>query len=97
MIHPSETWMDDGACRNTTIDFFPTNGHHLLTRPAKEICNTCPVQMDCLDYALIHAIDHGVWGGTDEKERRRIRKSRSRENRLRLAQSPDDTAHSAHG
>lgn len=89
--------MGRGKCRGTTIDFFPTNGHHLLSREAKELCNVCPVQMDCLDYALSHAIDYGVWGGTDEKERRRIRKSRSQGNRLRLAQSPDDTPHSAHG
>jgi WhiB family redox-sensing transcriptional regulator len=38
--------------------------------------------LDCLAYALEHRIDHGVWGGTDEAERRRIRKARNRPLRL---------------
>lgn len=97
MIHPSKDWMTIGACRGSSVDFFPTNGHHLLSRDAKEVCNICPVQLECLDYALSHRIEHGVWGGTDEVDRRRIRKSRSQDIRLRLAQSPDDTAESAHG
>jgi WhiB family redox-sensing transcriptional regulator len=75
--------MEQGACKgNKHVDFFPTNGHFLLTRPAKEICNACPVMLDCLAYALEHRIDHGVWGGTDEAERRRIRKARNRPLRL---------------
>ena len=30
----------------------------------------------CLEYALVNRIDHGVWGGTSERERRRILKRR---------------------
>jgi WhiB family redox-sensing transcriptional regulator len=30
----------------------------------------------CLEYALEHRIDHGVWGGTSERQRRRILKTR---------------------
>jgi WhiB family redox-sensing transcriptional regulator len=26
----------------------------------------------CLEYALANRVDHGVWGGTSERERRRI-------------------------
>jgi WhiB family redox-sensing transcriptional regulator len=29
-----------------------------------------------LEYALDNRIDHGVWGGTSERERRRILKAR---------------------
>jgi WhiB family redox-sensing transcriptional regulator len=31
---------------------------------------------DCLEYALAEHIDHGVWGGCSERERRRIAKRR---------------------
>ena len=30
----------------------------------------------CLEYALRNRIDHGVWGGTSERERRRILRRR---------------------
>jgi WhiB family redox-sensing transcriptional regulator len=30
----------------------------------------------CLDFALDERIDHGVWGGCSERERRRILKRR---------------------
>ena len=41
---------------------------------AKEICGTCKVKDQCLNHALQNHISHGVWGGTSERQRRRIRK-----------------------
>jgi WhiB family redox-sensing transcriptional regulator len=43
---------------------------------AKQVCEGCPVQEECLEYALEHRIDHGVWGGASERQRRRILKRR---------------------
>ena len=43
---------------------------------ARKICATCPVTDTCLEYALEHRIEHGVWGGCSERERRRILKRR---------------------
>jgi WhiB family redox-sensing transcriptional regulator len=34
------------------------------------------VQAPCLEYALRNRIDHGVWGGASERERRRILRQR---------------------
>jgi len=34
------------------------------------------VRHDCLEHALVNRIDHGVWGGCSERERRRILKRR---------------------
>jgi hypothetical protein len=43
---------------------------------AKEICSDCHFIDECLEYAL-HNDVVGVWGGTDEKERAKIRKESS--------------------
>jgi WhiB family redox-sensing transcriptional regulator len=43
---------------------------------ARRICATCPVKLPCLEYALASGIDHGVWGGASERERRRIARRR---------------------
>ena len=49
---------------------------------ARRICAECPVKAPCLEYALQNRIDHGVWGGASERERRRIARRR------RLSGSP---------
>ena len=68
-------WMADGNCRNyPPRTFFPSDG--VGVDVARKICATCPVQGPCLEYALAERIDHGVWGGCSERERRRIAKRR---------------------
>ncbi len=68
-------WMAEGNCRNhPPAVFFPSDG--VGVDHARRICGTCPVLDQCLDYALDNRIDHGVWGGTSERERRRILKRR---------------------
>lgn len=42
---------------------------------AKAICAGCQVQRACLDFALSTGQIHGVWGGTTEEERQRLRRS----------------------
>ena len=37
---------------------------------AKDICASCAVQPDCLQYALDIGEQHGIWGGLNEIERR---------------------------
>lgn len=69
------SWMAQGACRNHPPSaFFPSDG--VGVDRARKICATCSVQSPCLEYALAQRIDHGVWGGTSERERRRILKRR---------------------
>ncbi|MCH1513854.1 MAG: WhiB family transcriptional regulator [Acidimicrobiales bacterium] len=68
-------WMSKGNCADTNPDaFFPSDG--VGVEIAKSICNRCPVASLCLDYALTYKINHGVWGGCSERQRRRIRKER---------------------
>ncbi len=42
---------------------------------AKAVCRECLAQSACLDFALVTNQDSGVWGGTSEEERRKLRKA----------------------
>ncbi len=68
-------WMANGLCAEKhPSTFFPSDG--VGVEKARKICNECPMQQPCLEYALRNRIDHGVWGGTSERQRRRILKQR---------------------
>ncbi|WP_124040084.1 WhiB family transcriptional regulator [Neoactinobaculum massilliense] len=70
-------WQEYALCAQTDPDlFFPEKGGS--TAPAAAICETCPVQQECLEYALSHDIRHGIWGGMSDNERRRVVKARRR-------------------
>lgn len=75
LSRPDLKWQADAACRGVDPDlFFPERGES--TREAKEICGICPVRRACLEHALAHGERHGIWGGTSERERRRLRHDR---------------------
>lgn len=68
-------WMAQGRCASLPpATFFPSDGSGVEV--ARRICADCPVREPCLEYALAQRIDHGVWGGCSERERRRILKRR---------------------
>lgn len=70
-----EDWQQQGACYRTgALRFFPPQGGD--SRTPKAICRDCPVQFQCLEYAMRTNQRYGVWGGKSEKERRRIRSER---------------------
>lgn len=70
------TWMARGNCADKPPSlFFPSDG--VGVEIARKVCADCPVKMQCLDYALDQRIDHGVWGGTSERERRRLLRARA--------------------
>ena len=72
------------ACEQSDPEaFYPPRGEHasIQTRLAKVLCEACPVQRECLTYALIAREPYGIWGGmtTEDREKllRRQRKSGS--------------------
>ncbi len=68
-------WMARGKCKEVAPDvFFPSDGMGVIV--AQRVCADCPVSNECLEYALENHIDHGVWGGASERERRRILRRR---------------------
>ena len=71
-------WRSEALCRDTDPElFFPigTTGAALVQiEHARAVCCQCPVQADCLDFALSTNQDSGIWGGTSEEERRILRR-----------------------
>jgi hypothetical protein len=41
----------------------------LIAMTAKELCDSCPINRECFEYALESNQRHGVWGGTTPNER----------------------------
>ena len=73
--HQQAPWRDHANCRGLDPDlFYPERG--ASTREAKAVCQGCVVREECLEFALRRGEKFGIWGGTSERERRRIRKAR---------------------
>ena len=69
----NDDWWDDAACIGLdTQAFFPEKGE--IAPTARRVCGRCPVQGDCLAWALKHH-EHGIWGGVGYKERQRQRRA----------------------
>jgi WhiB family redox-sensing transcriptional regulator len=74
-------WMDRALCAQIGGDgFYPDKGtpgepaeNAVTVVEAKRICARCPVRSDCLEYALENDERYGIWGGTSDRERRRLR------------------------
>jgi WhiB family redox-sensing transcriptional regulator len=74
-VEVEQGWMSQARCRGLTPqEFFPSDG--VGVERARQFCGGCPVRPECLEYALEQRIDHGVWGGCSERERRRILRRR---------------------
>lgn len=72
---PPTTCTDGGGSQPLCAEidpelFFPPPGGEVAT--AKRICGMCSMRAACLDYAVTHAIEHGVWGGTVPEERQQL-------------------------
>ena len=74
----TEDWRQKASCRAVDPDlFFPigTTGLALdQIEQAKAVCRSCESQAPCLEFALSTNQESGVWGGTSEEERRKLRK-----------------------
>lgn len=76
------SWQAQANCVGVDPDiFFPERG--ASTKEAKAICAACSVREDCLEYALANGEKFGIWGGTSERERRRLRRARAAQRRAR--------------
>jgi WhiB family redox-sensing transcriptional regulator len=80
-------WRDDARCLDPQVDpdlFHPAGDMTTMTaakaeqiEQAKAICARCAVRRPCLEEALAER-RQGVWGGTTEDERHRMRRRASK-------------------
>jgi WhiB family redox-sensing transcriptional regulator len=72
-----QRWKERGACRDEDPEmFFPTRRDQEAAPRA--VCKSCPVQVECLSWALDNSESYGVWGGYTEEERKPMRGARHR-------------------
>lgn len=73
-------WMDSGLCRSHPGSWWFSGGR-AERACAVEVCGRCAVKVQCLAFALDlsgRSRVVGIWGGTDEGERRRMEGRRPR-------------------
>lgn len=65
-----DEWWAAAACRGHDLKlwFPPPTGEHTWNR-GRRICATCPVALDCLNYADHIGATHGMYGGLTPDER----------------------------
>jgi WhiB family redox-sensing transcriptional regulator len=72
-------WRARSACLDSDPDvFFPVGSSGPAVEQietARRICDACDVSVECLEFALATNQEAGIWGGTTEEERRKLRKS----------------------
>lgn len=64
-------------CSDMDVNFFfPEQYDAKGVAAAKAVCALCPVRETCLDRALERGEEFGIWGGTSENQRRKLRRQR---------------------
>jgi WhiB family redox-sensing transcriptional regulator len=74
----ADTWRTDAACRTFPTEWwYPLDGNYAKnTARARSICKSCPVKDECLEAAL-RRNEEGIWGDTNIRERRALRRTRN--------------------
>lgn len=77
----ARSWRRRAQCTRPDIParmFFTTRGDHRAVEAARKVCQSCPVQAECLEEALALPShdDIGIKAGTSGQERRRMRAER---------------------
>lgn len=67
-------WRDRAACKGMDIDLFFLDKSQPIPKSVKDTCASCPVQQECLDYAVMVPIVIGFFGGKSAKQRRPLRR-----------------------
>ncbi|MFN3601651.1 MAG: WhiB family transcriptional regulator [Dietzia sp.] len=70
-------WVDRGSCVGNPDLFYnsdddPKGQRRRKEELAKQVCDHCPVLVECRRYALASGELYGVWGGLTELERHKL-------------------------
>jgi WhiB family redox-sensing transcriptional regulator len=69
-------WRESAACLDMDVNIFDVKPNTPKASKAREICDSCPVRFQCLQWTLTldETEDHLMLGGLTEQERRKLRK-----------------------
>ncbi|MFP5332104.1 MAG: WhiB family transcriptional regulator [Acidimicrobiia bacterium] len=68
-----EFWREGAVCvAHPEVDFFTDDASQVAR--AKALCDACPVQDECLIFAIETNQPDGIWGGYTAKERVKLRR-----------------------
>lgn len=86
-----DDWREQAECRDdpTPDRWFVPPGDRYGIAAAKAICRRCPVAPECLAEAMADPSIVGVWGGTGEGERAKLR--------VTMPRQPKDIQHGTPG
>ena len=72
------SWKEQARCKGEPLNTFFIVGPlenekqaHADWSRINELCGKCPVQQECLDYAVNNYIRQGIWGGKTFAQRRK--------------------------
>ena len=78
------SWKKQARCKGEPLSTFFIVGplenekqSHADWSRINELCGKCPVQQECLDYAVNNHIRQGIWGGKTFTQRRKYIKQQS--------------------
>lgn len=71
-LEDERLWAAYAACRGADPSLFFAGVEGGDTCTAQRICAGCPVNEECLEWALTTGVSYGVWGGTTEAQRRHL-------------------------
>ena len=78
-MYDDTSWRSSASCRgDNAVYFFAPS--HFERKPEKDfregmarsLCRSCVVRQECLDYSIEVEEGHGIWGGLNELERKRL-------------------------
>ena len=76
LFFPQEETPHDRARQPSSLQSMVGGNITEEAREAVKICRSCPVVEQCRAYAVKHSYAAGIWGGTTQADRKRIRKNR---------------------
>jgi WhiB family transcriptional regulator, redox-sensing transcriptional regulator len=81
LMWQQDDWRSRGACLAADPDlFFPISSRgssSAQANRAKAICTGCQVRAECIDFAIARRDVLGIWGGTTDDERKKLRRNRA--------------------
>lgn len=73
-------WVAQALCAKVgrPADWHPADSDLDAIDAAREVCERCPVRLECLEDAMsARGLRTGIWGGLTLPERRRLRRART--------------------